>query len=95
MCTGLGILLGAVLRKLGMPIMQSLKLSFMALAGFLLSFFMANFLLLVTDQLNDDIFPPPVTSPMFSATCSLDVLIATLISQLGSLSAANEKVLGH
>ena len=78
-----------------MPIMQSLKLSFMALAGFLLSFFMANFLLLVTDQLNDDIFPPPATSPMFSATGSLDVLIATLISQLGSLSAANEKVLGH
>ncbi|MGI9469775.1 MAG: hypothetical protein ACR2OA_21815 [Rubripirellula sp.] len=95
LCTGLGIILGAVLRKAGVPIIQSRKLSFMLLAGFLLSFFMANFLLLITDQLNDDIFPRPITIPIFSATCSLGVLIATLISQFRSPSAAKHKIIGH
>jgi hypothetical protein len=87
LCVGLGAILGSVLRKTGVPIMHSRTLSFMVLVGFLLSFFLANFLLLTNDQLNGDVLPPPITIPTFSATCGLGVLIATAISQLGSLSS--------
>ena len=93
LCPGLGAILGTILRKAGVPIMRNRTLSFMMLAGFLLSFFLANFLLLTNDQLNSDVLPPPITIPAFSATCGLGVLIATAMSQLGSLSAKNRKSL--
>jgi hypothetical protein len=87
LCIGLGIILGEVLHRAGVPIMRNHRRSIVILASFLLTYFLVIILLLTNDQLNSSIFPPPIALPTFSATCGLGVLIATVISRLGSLSA--------
>ena len=87
LCMFIAIFVGTFLRKAGSPMIRSRKRSLIMLAGFLLSFFLTNFLLLINNQFNDDIFPAPITIPLYSATCGCGVFIATLLTQLGSLSS--------
>ena len=87
---GCGLLLGHVLQKAGVPVIRSRGLSVTLLAGFVLTYFLANIQLLINDQLNADFLSTPLSLPVFSATCGLGVLITTLLSQFASPSTIQD-----
>lgn len=90
LCMGVGLLLGHVLQKAGVPVIRSRGLSVTLLAGFVLTYFLANIQLLINDQLNADFLSTPLSLPVFSATCGLGVLITTLLSQFASPSTRRD-----